>query len=137
MELSQMCVQAIWEKDSPLKQVPHFSNDVIKRCKDRGIEDVFSLGDVLPDLSESERNELLQMDKKQLADVAKFTNDFPYIEVSFDILEVENLSGGNPIIMNVSLEKDDEDEEEEQNKDPTVLLLSTLPRVVQLVVSRR
>jgi pre-mRNA-splicing helicase BRR2 len=28
MDLSQMCVQAMWETDSPLKQVPHFEPDV-------------------------------------------------------------------------------------------------------------
>jgi pre-mRNA-splicing helicase BRR2 len=28
MDLSQMCVQGIWESDSPLKQIPHFDNDV-------------------------------------------------------------------------------------------------------------
>jgi pre-mRNA-splicing helicase BRR2 len=29
MDLSQMCVQAMWETDSPLKQIPHFEPDVI------------------------------------------------------------------------------------------------------------
>jgi pre-mRNA-splicing helicase BRR2 len=28
MDLSQMCVQAMWETDSPLKQVPHFEPEV-------------------------------------------------------------------------------------------------------------
>ena len=28
MDLSQMCVQACWETDSPLKQIPHFETDV-------------------------------------------------------------------------------------------------------------
>ena len=28
MDLSQMCVQAMWATDSPLKQVPHFETDV-------------------------------------------------------------------------------------------------------------
>ena len=28
MDLSQMCVQAMWETDSPLKQIPHFDPDV-------------------------------------------------------------------------------------------------------------
>lgn len=29
MDLSQMCVQAMWETDSPLKQIPHFEPEVI------------------------------------------------------------------------------------------------------------
>jgi pre-mRNA-splicing helicase BRR2 len=28
MDLSQMCVQAMWESDSPLKQIPHFEPEV-------------------------------------------------------------------------------------------------------------
>ena len=28
MDLSQMCVQGMWETDSPLKQIPHFEPDV-------------------------------------------------------------------------------------------------------------
>ena len=28
MDLSQMCVQAMWENDSPLKQIPHFEPEV-------------------------------------------------------------------------------------------------------------
>jgi pre-mRNA-splicing helicase BRR2 len=28
MDLSQMCVQAMWETESPLKQIPHFDSDV-------------------------------------------------------------------------------------------------------------
>jgi len=30
MDLSQMCVQAMWETDSPLKQIPHFEAEVSK-----------------------------------------------------------------------------------------------------------
>lgn len=28
MDLSQMCVQGMWDNDSPLKQIPHFEGDV-------------------------------------------------------------------------------------------------------------
>jgi pre-mRNA-splicing helicase BRR2 len=31
MDLSQMCVQAMWDNDSPLKQIPHFNAEV-PRC---------------------------------------------------------------------------------------------------------
>jgi pre-mRNA-splicing helicase BRR2 len=34
MDLCQMVVQAIWEKDSPLKQIPYFTNEVVKRCNE-------------------------------------------------------------------------------------------------------
>lgn len=40
MELAQMVTQAMWAKDSYLKQLPNFNSDIIKRCKDKvcGIE---------------------------------------------------------------------------------------------------
>ncbi|KIL66871.1 hypothetical protein M378DRAFT_160402 [Amanita muscaria Koide BX008] len=36
MDPSQMCVQATWETDSPLKQIPHFDDELIKRSKAAG-----------------------------------------------------------------------------------------------------
>lgn len=33
MELSQMITQAMWNKDSYLKQLPHFTSEIIERCK--------------------------------------------------------------------------------------------------------
>lgn len=62
MDLSQMCVQAIWETDSPLKQIPHFDTEVIKRCTGAEIESVY---DVI-DLEDDKRNQLLQMNSKQM-----------------------------------------------------------------------
>ena len=35
MELAQMTTQAMWAKDSYLKQVPHFTQEVIKRCQEK------------------------------------------------------------------------------------------------------
>lgn len=35
MELAQMVTQAMWSKDSYLKQLPHFSPDIIKRCTEK------------------------------------------------------------------------------------------------------
>lgn len=86
MDLSQMCVQACWESDSPLKQIPHFEPDVraiclifgyrmrnsftflalrkqvIKRCKEAGIESVYDI----MEMEDDKRNALLQMDARQM-----------------------------------------------------------------------
>ena len=35
MELAQMVTQAMWSKDSFLKQLPHFTSDVIKKCTEK------------------------------------------------------------------------------------------------------
>ena len=62
MDLSQMCVQAMWENDSPLKQIPHFEPDVIKRFKDAGVESVYDI----MEMEDDERTKLLQMDARQM-----------------------------------------------------------------------
>ncbi|XP_052706658.1 uncharacterized protein LOC128182080 [Crassostrea angulata] len=35
MELAQMLIQAMWGKDLYLKQIPHFSQDIIKCCQEK------------------------------------------------------------------------------------------------------
>lgn len=37
MELSQMCTQAMWNKDSYLRQLPHFNTEIIERCKNKKV----------------------------------------------------------------------------------------------------
>ena len=54
--------QAMWSKDSHLKQLPHFSADVIKRCQQKSIETVF---DVM-DMEDDSRTELLQISDSQM-----------------------------------------------------------------------
>ena len=36
MEMSQMVVQGMWDRDSPLKQIPHFNPEVIKAANSEG-----------------------------------------------------------------------------------------------------
>lgn len=108
MELSQMCVQGVWDRDSPLKQIPGFSNEVIKRCSDSKVESVY---DVM-ELEDDQRNELLQMDARQMRDVAKFCNAYPSIELAHSLENEEELSAGATITMNVSLEREIDEEDE-------------------------
>lgn len=120
MELSHMCVQAVWDRDSPLRQVPHFTAETIERCQKRGIDDVYALADALPDMSDNERDDLLRMSKRQLADVARLTNEFPYIEVQFDIEDRASLDSATPIVLHATLERD-MDEEDDEMPDPTAI----------------
>ena len=35
IELAQMRTQAMWNKDSYLKQLPHFNNVIVDKCKEK------------------------------------------------------------------------------------------------------
>ncbi|XP_066277510.1 U5 small nuclear ribonucleoprotein 200 kDa helicase-like [Branchiostoma lanceolatum] len=104
MELAQMVTQAMWSKDSYLKQLPHFSNDLIKKCTDSGIESVFDI----MEMEDEDRNSLLQMSDAQMADVARFCNRYPNIELAYEVIEKDNLHSGSPVMMVVTLEREDE-----------------------------
>ena len=63
MELPQIVTQSMWSKDNYLKQLSHFSKDLI----DTSIFDIMELED-------EDRNKLLNMSDIQMADVARFSN---------------------------------------------------------------
>lgn len=108
MELSQMCVQAMWNQDSPLKQVPFFTSDVIKRCEQHGVESVFDIMEMEDDV----RNECLQMDQRKLREVANFVNRYPNIEVGFDVADADSIASGNVVNVKVQIAREgDEDED--------------------------
>ncbi|KAJ2934391.1 hypothetical protein H1R20_g2701, partial [Candolleomyces eurysporus] len=118
MDLSQMCVQAVWETDSPLKQVPHFEPEVIKRCKDAGVESVYDIMELEDDV----RNKVLQMTPAQMRDVATFVNSYPTLDVAQELVKGEYTAGA-PIYLQVALsvDADEEDEEDAAAADPTVI----------------
>ncbi|KAK2558441.1 U5 small nuclear ribonucleoprotein 200 kDa helicase [Acropora cervicornis] len=97
MELAQMITQAMWSKDSYLKQIPHFTAEV----------DVESVFDIM-DLEDEERNKLLRLDDNQMQDVARFCNRYPNIELSFEVNDEDNISAGSPVNVIVDLDREDE-----------------------------
>lgn len=106
MELAQMATQAMWSKDSFLKQLPHFTSDVIKRCTEKGVESVF---DVM-DMEDEDRNALLQLTDAQMQDVARFCNRYPNIDLSYEVQDKHNLYSKSPVVVQVKLEREDEEE---------------------------
>ena len=42
-------------------------------------------------IEDDERNELLQQTEEQMADVARFCNKYPNIEMSFNVQEKDNI----------------------------------------------
>lgn len=123
MELSQMIVQGRWNasKDHVLKQIPHFSDDIIQRCLDYNKdaeEPIESVFDILT-LEDEVRNDLLRLPDDKMADVAVFCNNYPNIEVSFQVEDPDSVAAGDPVQISVNLERelDDDDDEEVDRQD--------------------
>ena len=117
MEMSQMVVQAMWDRDSPLKQIPHFSPEVIKAANDFGAKDIFEFMDLM-DPSENKDYEKmvkrLGLDNKQLAQAAAFTNNkYPNIEIDFEVEDPGNIATNSPAYLKISATRGDEDEDGE------------------------
>ncbi|XP_041761550.1 putative U5 small nuclear ribonucleoprotein 200 kDa helicase [Anopheles merus] len=104
MELAQMVTQAMWSKDSYLKQLPHFTAEIIKRCQEKGIETVFDI----MELDDDDRTRLLQMTDQQMSDVARFCNRYPNIELTFSVLDKDRIHSGSSVDVEVALEREDD-----------------------------
>ncbi|XP_075249167.1 U5 small nuclear ribonucleoprotein 200 kDa helicase-like [Convolutriloba macropyga] len=106
MELAQMVSQAIWNRDPYLKQLPHFNADIITQCKDKGVESVF---DVM-DLEDEVREQLLSsLSQRQMADVARFVNRYPNIELTHELAnDPSSIYPGSRVQLNVNLEREEE-----------------------------
>jgi len=106
MELSQMIVQAMWATDSVLKQLPHITSDALKRAAGHKVEGIFDLTDAEDDV----RNEILAMLESQLADVARFCNRYPNIDLNFEVEDSDNIRSNQAVTVKVALRRDDDDE---------------------------
>ena len=115
MELSQKVVQGLWSKDHVLKQIPHFSDEIVKRCTEYdGEEPIESVFDILT-IDDDVRNDLLRLPDDKMADVAVFCNNYPNIEVEHVVEDADAITAGDPVRIKVSLEREvDEDVEEEE-----------------------
>ncbi|XP_030593292.1 U5 small nuclear ribonucleoprotein 200 kDa helicase [Archocentrus centrarchus] len=104
MELAQMVTQAMWSKDSYLKQLPFFTSEHIKRCTDKGVESIFDI----MEMEDEDRTALLQLSDAQMADVARFCNRYPNIELSYEVADKDSVKSGSPVLVQVQLEREEE-----------------------------
>ena len=111
MELSQMITQGMWDKDSVLMQVPHFTKEIVERCAaaDPPIESVFDILEAEDDVRES----ALQLPPDKMSDVAVFCNAYPNIEVTYEssVGEGEEVETEDIVTLTVTLEREDDDDE--------------------------
>ncbi len=105
MELSQMIVQAVWQKDPVLMQIPGVSREVAKAAIANGAETVF---DVV-DMSSDERAETLQItDKVALREANAWLDRYPDISVNHEF--AGQAIPGEPAQVVVSLERESDGE---------------------------
>ncbi|CAG1963457.1 unnamed protein product [Fusarium graminearum] len=140
MEMSQMIVQAMWDRDSPLKQIPHFSPEVVKvanefgyvKCCDseieasanslRRIKDIFDFMEAMNPEENADYNKLVKrlgMSQNQLAEAANFTNDkYPDLELEHEVLDEDEIRAREPAYLNIKITRNME--EEDADHDSTV-----------------
>lgn len=142
MEMSQMVVQGMWDRDSPLKQIPHFAPEVIKAANESGyvslhecpsiitnflsyrIKDIFEFMEAM-DPSENPNYEALVkrlgLSQNQLGQAANFTNSkYPNIDLEFELEDPEDITAGDPAYIKIKITRDVDDEEDAADVDTTV-----------------
>jgi pre-mRNA-splicing helicase BRR2 len=105
MELSQMVTQGMWDRDSVLLQVPHFTKDLARRCQEnegKPIESIFDLAEMGVD----EMRDLLQLSNSQLQDIIEFFKRFPNVDMTYEVREGDDITAGDNVTVQVTLERD-------------------------------
>lgn len=105
MNISQYLVQATYEGRSPLLQIPHITNDIVKHATS-GRRSIKSIADLL-DMTESERRNFLRtLSEEQYRETLRVAETFPIIKVdavTFRILGQEHITPGGLITCQVLL----------------------------------
>ena len=136
MEMSQMVVQGMWDRDSPLKQIPHFTPEVIKAANESGyvnstfhtklstnqkpfnsIKDIFEFMDAMDPSENPNYNAIVRrlgLSQPQLVQAANFTNNkYPNISLEFDLEDPDDITAGTPAYIKVEIERELDDESAE------------------------
>jgi len=70
----------------------------------QGVETVFDI----MELEDDDRTKLLQLTDAQMADVARFCNRYPNIEMSYEVQDKDRIHSGSSVNVIVQLEREDE-----------------------------
>ncbi|KAL5345182.1 Pre-mRNA-splicing helicase BRR2, partial [Pseudogymnoascus australis] len=124
MEMSQMVVQAMWDRDSPLKQIPHFTPEVIKAANSAGVTDIFGFMEAMDPSENPNYGSLVKklgLTQAQLGQAANFTNSkYPNIELDFELEDPEDITAGVPSYIKVKIEREEDEDDEGAEVDTTV-----------------
>ncbi|CCD23263.1 ATP-dependent RNA helicase BRR2 NDAI_0B02280 [Naumovozyma dairenensis CBS 421] len=106
MDISQMIVQAIWDVDNPLRQIPFFDDNILAKCAEKKVETVYDI----MSLEDDERMEIMMMENKKLVRVANFVNSYPNVALLYSPLNNSKIAIEQLISITVKLTRDDEPE---------------------------
>jgi pre-mRNA-splicing helicase BRR2 len=144
MEMSQMVVQAMWDRDSPLKQIPHFTPEVIKAANDSGyvkfpllkwhftnstscdsVKDIFEFMEAMDPAENPNYDALIKrlgLSQSQLAQAANFTNSkYPDVTLGYELEGSDNITAGSPAYLKIKIEREvDDDDDDNTELDTTV-----------------
>lgn len=144
MEMSQMVVQAMWDRDSPLKQIPHFTPEVIKAANDSGyvkfpllkwhftnstscdsVKDIFEFMEAMDPAENPNYDALIKrlgLSQSQLAQAANFTNSkYPDVTLGYELEGSDNIAAGSPAYLKIKIEREvDDDDDDNTELDTTV-----------------
>ena len=101
-----------------MKQIPHFDADTIKAANKFEITDVDEFINAMDEDENPNYKDLikaLDVDNRQLADIANFTNNFyPNIELEHELVDPEEIASNSPAQLRVRITRNIEDEDELQ-----------------------
>jgi translocation protein SEC63 len=81
IEFGQYMTQALWVKDSPLLQLPHFTTEEAKHCKTKAGTMIKSIKEY-KELPDDQKKGMVNFTESQRRDVMKFLNIYPDITVT-------------------------------------------------------
>jgi pre-mRNA-splicing helicase BRR2 len=106
----------MWDRDSPLKQIPHFDDSVVEACRKNDVKDIMQFMDAMDPEENPNHEKLLKsmgLTNKQLGDAARFTNErYPNVELEFELEDPDNVASGSPSYVTVAIERQLEEDEE-------------------------
>lgn len=104
VDLSQMIIQAVWDKDSDLLQLPHMNPTLCDKFKQYDVETVFDL----IEMDDTLRSKILQFSREQIQQLAASLNRFPNIEVEYQIENDVYVGSNVNLQIQFNVEEDDE-----------------------------
>lgn len=78
-------------------QLPHFTKELAEKAQAAGVETVFDLVEMEDDAREA----LLQFSESQLADVARVCNRYPNVDLSYEVVDAEEVTAGEAVTVQV------------------------------------